>query len=103
MSHSRLARNIARSTPTVFGRMMSVSTRRARRGLGVFGEERQRELEHSAAAVAMAGSNRAVVCFDDRSDDGQAHAHTVLLRRVKGFEHRLFGARGDSRTGVADG
>jgi hypothetical protein len=39
----------------------------------------QADNDPSAAIRSVLGRDRATVCFDDRSNDGQAHSHALLF------------------------
>src|SRR5690349_1906874 len=65
----------------------------------LFGE-RQRELEHRAAAVVGMRRDAAAMCFDDSAADRQSHPHPVRLAGHKRLKQLLRDFRHDAGAGV---
>ena len=60
------------------------------------------ELEDRTAGALVCCTDRAIVGFDDRAHDRQAHPHTAWLGRVERFEHDILGALSQARARVAN-
>src|SRR5947208_5012692 len=63
---------------------------------------RHDEVKRRAPAVVRGGPQPPAVGGDDRSADGEPHAHALGLGRIEGLEELVEGLRGETDAGIPD-